>query len=121
MTLDYITTLTNAGESDTSEFKETTGTHREAAMTACSFLNQGVGQVLFGVWPTEAIAVQQIGKRTIEELSAEPRRIDPPAFPAVERVAVDGGQEAIVVRTGRGIEATKVYSPAFTYARTFGR
>ena len=46
MTLDHITTLTNAGESETLEFKETTGTRREAAMTVCAFLHQGRGQVL---------------------------------------------------------------------------
>ena len=50
MTLEIITTLTAAaGESETLEFKETTGTRREATMTVCAFLNQGGGQVLFGV------------------------------------------------------------------------
>ena len=40
MTLDHITTLTSSGESETLEFKATTGTRREAAMTECVFLNQ---------------------------------------------------------------------------------
>ena len=40
MKLDYITTLTNSGESETLEFKATTGTRREAAMNVCAFLNQ---------------------------------------------------------------------------------
>ena len=34
------------GESETLEFKETTGTRREAAMNVCAFLNRGGGQAL---------------------------------------------------------------------------
>ena len=55
MTLDYITTLITSGESETLEFKETTGTRRAAAMTACAFLNRGGGQVLFDVTLAEAV------------------------------------------------------------------
>ena len=49
MTLDRISALARTGESETLEFKETTGTRREAARTVCSFLNQDGGRVLFGV------------------------------------------------------------------------
>ncbi len=47
MTLDYITSLTDAGESKTLKFKATTGTRREAAVTVSTFANQSGGQVLF--------------------------------------------------------------------------
>ncbi len=47
MTPDQIATLAALGESETLEFKATTGTRREAAMTVCAFLNQGGGHVLF--------------------------------------------------------------------------
>ena len=102
MTLDRITTLAASGESETLEFKETTGTRREAARTVCAFLNQDGGRVLFGVTRDGAVVGQQVGERTIEELSAELRQIDPPAFPTVERVHVDGGREVIMVGTVRG-------------------
>ena len=49
MTIDQIAALATTGESETLEFKETTGTRREAAMTVCAFLNQRGGQVPFGV------------------------------------------------------------------------
>ena len=49
MTPTEIATLATSGESETLEFKKTTGTRREATMTICAFLNQGGGQVLFGV------------------------------------------------------------------------
>ena len=110
--------LAASGESETLEFKATTGARREAAMTVCAFLNQGGGQVLFGVRPTGAIVGQQVSERTIEELSAELRRIDPPAFPTVERVPVDGGCEAIVVSTGQG--ASRPYSYRGTAYRRVG-
>ena len=86
MTLEHIAALTATGESKTLEFKETTGARREAAMTLCAFLNQGGGQALFGVTPAGVVAGQQVSERTIEELSAELRQIDPQAFPTVERV-----------------------------------
>ena len=69
-----IATLAASGESETLEFKETTGTRREAARTACAFLNQSSGQALFGVTRAGVVAGQQVSKRTIEELNAELRR-----------------------------------------------
>ena len=118
MNIDHITSLAASGESETLEFKETTGTRREAAMTACAFLNQGGGQVLFGVTPGGVVAGQLVSERTIEELSAELRRIDPPAFPTVERVPVDSGREVIVVSTGQG--ASRPYSYRGTAYRRVG-
>ena len=109
MTHHRITRLASSGESETQEFKATTGTRREAAMTMCAFLNQGGGQVLFGVTSAGVVVGQQVGGRTIEELSAELRQIDPPAFPTVERVPVDGGREVIVVSTGQGASRPYTY------------
>ena len=98
MTLAQIKALVASGESETLEFKATTGTRREATATICAMLNQRGGHVLFGVTPQGAIFGQSIGDRTIEDLSAEIQRIDPPAFPEIERVQVSGNQEVIAVR-----------------------
>ena len=84
MTANQIAAFVASGESEKLEFKETTGTRREAAMTVCAFLNQHGGQVLFGVTPAGVVVGQHVSERTIEELSAELGRIDPPAFPTVE-------------------------------------
>ena len=118
MNIERIAALAASGESETLEFKETTGTRREAAMTVCAFLNQGGGLVLFGVTPDGAVVGQQVSERTIEELSAELRQIDPPAFPTVERVPVDGGREVIVVSTAQG--ASRPYSYRGTAYRRVG-
>ena len=109
MTIDQIAALTTSGESETLEFKKTTGTRREAARTVCGFLNQQGGQVLFGVTPAGVVVGQQVSDRTIEELSAELRQIHPPAFPTVERVAVDGDREVIAVSTDQGISKPYTY------------
>ena len=57
MTLEQISALAVAGESETLEFKGTTGTRREAASTVCAMLNQRGAHVLFGVTPTGDVAL----------------------------------------------------------------
>lgn len=108
MTLNRIRELAAAGESETSEFKSTTGTRREAVKTLCAMLNQQGGRVLFGVTPKGNVVGQQVSERTLEELSAEIRKIEPPAFPSVERVHAAGNHEVIVVNASRG--AARPYS-----------
>ena len=68
----------------------------------CAFLNQLGGRLLFGVTQTGGVVGQQVGERTIEELSAELRQIEPLAFPTIERVPVDGHREVIMVSTSQG-------------------
>ena len=118
MNIDHVRTLVATGESETLEFKETTGTRREAAMTVCAFLNQRGGQVLFGMMQDGVVAGQQVSERTIEELSAELQRIDPPAFPEIERVPVEGDREVIVVSTSQG--ASRPYTYRGTAYRRVG-
>ena len=102
MTPEQITALAATGESETLEFKRTTGTRREAVRTICAMLNQRGGQVLFGVTPTGDVSGQQVSEQTIEEVSAEIQRIDPPAFPEIERVRVTDDLEVIAVRVIQG-------------------
>jgi ATP-dependent DNA helicase RecG len=60
-------------------------------------LNHRGGRILFGVEPDGRVVGQQIGGRTIDELAHEIQRIDPPVFPTVERVDVEGDRQVIVV------------------------
>ena len=99
---EQLVALAAAGESETVEFKETTGTRREGTRTVCAFLNQAGGQALFGATRGGVLVGQQVSARTNEELSAELQQIDPPAFPTIERVRVDSGREVIVVGTSHG-------------------
>ena len=102
MMFDEIAALTAAGESETLEFKGTSGARREAVRTLCAMLNQRGGYILFGVTPEGGVVGQRVSERTIEQLSAEIQRIDPPVFPEIERVRVPGAREVIAVHVNRG-------------------
>lgn len=109
MTADRITELVAVGESETLEFKSTTGQRTNAAKTLCAMLNQRGGIVLFGVTPEGLVSGQQVSEDTIEKVSAEIQRIEPRAFPSIERVPVAGGNEVIVVTTQPGHARPYVY------------
>jgi ATP-dependent DNA helicase RecG len=102
MTRDQLTAWAAAGESETQEVKRTTGQRREAARTLCAMLNHRGGRVLFGIEPDGRIAGQQVRDHTIEEIAQEIRVVEPPVFPAIDRVVVGGGREVLVVSVGTG-------------------
>ena len=112
MTPEQVLDLVASGESETLEFKATTGTRREAVATVCAMLNQRGGHVLFGVSPDGAAVGQQVSERTLEELGAEIQRIDPPAFPEIERVRLSGGLEVVAVHVGCGASSPYQYRGA---------
>jgi ATP-dependent DNA helicase RecG len=76
------------GESETLEFKASTGQRSDGMKAACGMLNGVGGFVLFGV-RNDAISGQDIGVETLEDVAAELRRIEPPAFPDIETVMLD--------------------------------
>ena len=65
-TTDEIARLAAAGESETVEFKATTGQRTEAARTLSAMLNGRGGRVLFNVRPDGSVTGQQVGARTLE-------------------------------------------------------
>lgn len=109
MTAEQIATMVAAGESETVEFKSTTGTRREATKTVCAMLNQQGGQVLFGITPEGQVVGQQVSERTVEEVSAEFARIDPPAFPEITRIPVAADRAVIAVSVSRGPAGPYMY------------
>lgn len=109
LTSKEIAALAASGESETLEFKTTTGTRREAAATVCAMLNQRGGYVLFGIAPDGRVVGQQVSERTVEQVSAEIQRIEPPAFPEIGRIRVSGDLEVIAVRVNPGV------SPPYQY------
>ena len=102
MNLERIAGMAAAGESETLEFKSTTGARREAARTVCAMLNHDGGHVLFGVLPDGKVVGQHVSERTIEQVTAELARIDPPAFPAIERTRVRETLEVVAISVSRG-------------------
>ena len=91
-----------AGESETLELKRTTGERKAGTQTLCAMLNTRGGRLLFGVTDDHRIAGQDVSDRTIEELAREIREIEPPVYPSIERVSVDGGRQVDVVAVATG-------------------
>lgn len=109
MTPEDVAALVATGESETLEFKKSTGSRGSATKTVCAFLNHHGGHVLFGVRKDGVVVGQHVSDRTIEEISEEIRHIHPPVSPMVERIGVDGDREVIVVGTDKGSLHPYVY------------
>lgn len=102
MNLQELTALISGGESERLEFKATTGQRTEAAKTVCAMLNGLGGFVLFGVTDSGEIRGQTVSAHTLEEVANELRRIEPPAFPDIETIALDNGQALVALRVPGG-------------------
>ena len=102
MNNDELVSLVAQGESETLEFKKTTGERVEAAKTVCAMLNRRGGVVLIGVTKEGAITGQQVSDGTIERLAQELQNIDPPVFPTIDPVAVGNGMTVLTIRVSRG-------------------
>ncbi|RJX18056.1 MAG: AAA family ATPase [Desulforudis sp.] len=97
-----IDSLVRGGESETLEFKRTTGERREAARTIRAMLNHRGGRVIFGVEPDGRIAGQMVSDRTVEEVAQELSEIEPPVFPSIERVNLTDNRQLLVVTAQPG-------------------
>ena len=102
ITLPEIQSWVGGGESETVEFKRTTGERREAARTICAMLNHRGGRVIFGMEPDGRMIGQMISDRTVEEVAQELAEIEPPVFPSIERLDIRDGQQLLVVTAQAG-------------------
>ena len=102
MTIDDITALAAQGETAQIEFKRTTGQRTEAAKTVCAMLNSTGGVVLIGVRDDGEIIGQQVTAHTIEEVTHELRRIDPPVFPVIETIALNETRSILTIQVATG-------------------
>jgi ATP-dependent DNA helicase RecG len=98
-----------AGESETQEFKTTTGQRTDGAKTLCAMLNHRGGRVLFGVDPSGAANGQKVSDKTLEDVANELRHIEPPVRPVVDRMPAAGGLEVVVVCVQRGSRRPYTY------------
>ena len=103
MDLNELKSLVAGGESERLEFKRSTGQRTEAAKTVCAMLNGAGGVVLLGVDDRGTVLGQEIGAHTLEDVAQELRRLEPPAFPELQTVALEKSQAVIaVLMTGGG-------------------
>lgn len=78
-------------ESETLEFKKTTGEIKEAVISVASILNKnGNGEVYFGIKNDGCVIGQQIGDATLRDVSkALSDNLRPQIYPVVDMVAID--------------------------------
>ncbi|MBI3661151.1 putative DNA binding domain-containing protein [Candidatus Acetothermia bacterium] len=74
------------GESDTLEFKKSTGQLTRAAETLCAFLNANGGTVIIGVTPQGKIVGQQVSDKTQQEIANVLQKFEPPAPVEIKRI-----------------------------------
>ncbi|MFY9341957.1 MAG: RNA-binding domain-containing protein [Planctomycetota bacterium] len=101
-TLDQINTWATTGESETLEFKRTTGERRDAMRTLCAMLNHRGGCVVFGVEPDHRVIGQDVSDHTLVDIAQELKEIDPPVYPSIERIPAGNGREVLLVRVPQG-------------------
>ncbi len=97
MNIDDVKDIIAGGEGEQVELKGTTGQRTRAAKTVCAMLNGLGGFVIFGVSDKGELAGQQVSARTIEDISAEIRKIEPPAFPDISTISLKRGVSLIVL------------------------
>lgn len=112
--IDDVVRLAAAGESETVEFKASTGQRGKAARTLSAMLNGRGGHVLFGVQPDGRVTGQQIGANTLDDVTQACRDIRPWHPPSIERIPVPNSEwEVLVVTVPAG--NTKPYSHKGNY------
>ena len=90
------------GESESLEFKKSTGEIKSGMQTLCAMLNHRGGRVLFGVERSGQVVGQNVSDGTLEGVTQEIKEIEPSVFPQVERIGVDGGREIVSVSVTTG-------------------
>ena len=79
-------------ETETLEFKKTTGEMKEAMISISSILNKhGIGTLYFGVKPNGDVCGQDVSESSLRDVSrAVYESIRPQIYPAIEEVILDG-------------------------------
>ena len=95
-TLDDINRLMADAETDSVEFKETTGQLERGMETLCAFLNGNGGTVLFGINDKKIIIGQEVADTTKRNIADAISRLEP--TPTVQRsyVPIPGKEKKII-------------------------
>ncbi len=116
MLLKNLRALIKRGESNTLEFKKSTGQLHVAMKTVCAFLNQDGGTVLFGVTDAGALVGQSVADKTDRDIANELEKIEPHVVAKIEYITLDTGKQVVAVTVREG--KNKPYSyDGRSYAR----
>ena len=119
VTLTEIANLAAGAESETVEFKKSTGTRNEAARTLSAMLNGAGGTVLIGVDDDGLVIGQQVSEKSLEDMTQACASIRPELPPTIQRVEVpdSGGQEVLAVSVPSGNSKPYAYKSDY-YVRS---
>lgn len=110
MNLKIIQALITKGESETLEFKKSTGQLSPAGQTLCAFLNADGGTVLIGVSDDGTIVGQHVTDKTRIDIAVMLDKFEPPAPLTVEHVEVSGGGQSLIALEARPQDATRPFT-----------
>lgn len=114
--MEYLLGIIQQGESETVEFKKSTGSLREAIETVCAFANCYGGYLFFGLEDDGTIVGQQVSDDTIKNIAnAVKLNTDPKLYPRIEKFELEG-KDCILVT----IEESPI-KPHLAYGRAFLR
>jgi ATP-dependent DNA helicase RecG len=104
MNLDEIKRIVKQGESNTVEFKKTTGQLQSAFETVCAFLNGEGGAVLIGVKDNGKIIGQEISDKTRQAIANSISELEPSAQShiTVKYFTIDKNQQIIAIEVSSG-------------------
>lgn len=94
--LDDIKHLTTDAETDTVEFKATTGQLERGMETLCAFLNGEGGTVLFGITDNRKIVGQEVSDKTKRELAEAINRLEPTAAVQISYVPLPDSDKKVI-------------------------
>lgn len=97
MIFEELAQLVAAGESETIEFKKSTGQLQRAGETLCAFLNGKGGLVLFGVTDSGKIVGQTVTDSTLQGVAEIIRHLEPSVHISVQQLAVAGVERKVIV------------------------
>jgi ATP-dependent DNA helicase RecG len=95
-------TLNIGSETETLEYKRSTGETNEALCDISAILNKhGKGEVYFGILPNGEVKRQQVSTKTLNDLSKSiGSHIEPKIYPSITKVSLDGKDCVKVVFEG---------------------
>ncbi|HET9227573.1 MAG TPA: ATP-binding protein [Thermoanaerobaculia bacterium] len=96
MDLDDLQRLVAGGESETLEFKKTTGQLSRAGKTLCGFLNGRGGIVLFGVEPDGKVTGQLVSDTTLRDIASLFQMFEPQPPITVRRIILPGTRLEVI-------------------------
>lgn len=111
MTLKKIKKLIREAESETLEFKKSTGMLQAAFETACAFLNGQGGTILIGVTDNGKIIGQDVTDKTRQEIAHHVSKLEPAAQAHlhIDYVTVEEGKHVIVISITAGNHTPYAY------------